>query len=261
MSQVHMLEPRETKGSFVLPVGILWEGRRYREIRLREMTGEEEDILASEMPVETKFATILANCTEGFMGDGAPERVTPSLMMRLPLTDRNYALICLRILSVGKYLEMKVKCPKCGWDQHRSLDLTKLEVQPLVDKPLVVTLGSGRRVGYRIATSEDSKWGSAAALALKLERPSVSILLGMFLDSLDSEVLSKDMKHLSETMKRLKGLSFSERSEIREYANSLGGDFDRTLEFECEGTVGGEECRNVWKLELEVGVDFFYPRE
>lgn len=247
----HYLEPRPTTGTFTVPIGFLHNGKRYREVMLKEMTGDDEDIIASDSPSEVKFASIIANCLTGFVEEGAPERLTASQLLSLPLIDRNYILVGLRVLSIGRMYKFKAECPGCGSIEEREQDLMDLAVTSLSDKPWSFTLSTGRKVTVGVATGHDARWITQATKKLGLKAPSASIFTAATLTAIDDIPLSKDLGKIQETITRMKQLTLNERAEIREYALSLGGDFDRTMEIECS------KCGQEFKYELTIGEGFF----
>jgi len=271
---------RSTVRNFTLPIGYLHNGVRYREIVLSEMTGSDEDVMASEMNDEMKYATIIAARCKGFIGEGAPTAINVSQAMTLPIPDRNYIMICLRVLTAGEMYHIKVKCPKCEHQFKVHQDLTKLEVFPLTDKPMTFELRTGRKATAKIPTSYDVQWitGFMKKLGIKANP---SVLTVMFIESIDvehpgptnttnpedillvHEPISHDLKDAKKVYSFMQSLVMTERDEIRDYVKSLGGDYDKTLIITCitHPDYSGEGCGYEFTEQLSVDASFFYQRE
>ena len=103
-------------GVFTLVGGYLDDdGEIHREIRLRSMSGDEEDMLGNQgIHILERMGTILSSCIER-LGTITDKGKIAQAVSRLPLGSRTHALVCLRRVTHWKrtkdIYEMDVRCP------------------------------------------------------------------------------------------------------------------------------------------------------
>jgi hypothetical protein len=168
-------------------------------------------------------------------------------------------MVCLRRLSFGDLLKVKVVCPqsKCKYEDRVTVHLGKLEVKPFVEQSMHLKLASGTEVELRIATGQETQWMRKVAKRLKLteDKIPVSLMMARFIAKLNGEVFSLDEVQGNKVIGWMQKLTMRERAEIRAYMESFKGSIDRTLEIECPS------CGHNYKTPMEFGVDFFSLKE
>lgn len=120
-------------------------------LHVRRMTGEEEQIIASQKYAKegVLIDKIFRNCIS--------ESIDPSKLLTL---DRTYLLIFLRGISYSPEYEVQVKCPSCSASFSYSIDLSSLEFDYCKDDfgpaNLLGELPiSGIKFNYKLSTGAD----------------------------------------------------------------------------------------------------------
>jgi hypothetical protein len=125
------------RGEYTLPCGYVdAEGKVHRKVILREMSGEEEDLMDDdEVSVSERHSRILAACCEklGTVDDKKiiGSAISDTLERGLPITssDRIAMLLYLRRCSVGEVYKFSRRCPRCGYmNKGKILDLRTIEI-------------------------------------------------------------------------------------------------------------------------------------
>lgn len=256
------------QSAFTLPGGIrLADGRLAKDVEFREMTGEEEDILADmrrEHGKKGKFAKhfsqrfteILSRCTVrlGDMsradGTSSPSFFEAAWAGALSL-DRAFAIIRLRGVSLGEKYVFSAKCDECEHEMKRlTLDLAALEVQPIPDECQGVEFidevcPSGLKVRWRMLTGKDEPRIDETMDRRKADF--VSALLYLRLVSVNDEPV--EFEHV-------KKMSTRDRRFLVQQFDVKEGGIDTDIENVCE------ECSASFWTKLNVGnVNFFFPSE
>ena len=149
------------RGRYPLPCGYVdGRGNAHRYVTLRELSGEEEDLMDDdEIPVTERMSRVLAACTEKIGSIENKEEITQAISDTLtqpgalPLTssDRIAMMIYLRRVSVGDAYRFERRCPSCGFmNTKKQLDLRTIKIDQVpedrVNKRRVeVTLPRSRR--------------------------------------------------------------------------------------------------------------------
>jgi len=223
-----------TNGAFDLPVGLLVNGTRYRRVVLTELTGEDEDTLASEsMTFSDKLQVILPRRIQTFL-DGGPEKVTSAQVASLPAIDAEYIIVCLRRLTFGDTITFPATCPKCGHSQKQDADLSEVELEPLAEISYEVALPTGIQAKIRIPTVSDYAWVQGAIKRLKFREPNVTMMMVRFIEALNGVPLSRDLAQVKKTYQTVQELSIKDRSFLRDYFAKMGGSFDQVFEVTCD---------------------------
>ncbi|WP_437594122.1 hypothetical protein [Sorangium sp. So ce1000] len=115
-----------------LPIGYTdEEGRHYKTVVLRKMTGKEEAILADKRNQRNggKLVTeLLHSCTVRF---GDMPKNGPSVIENMYSADRNFLLLKLRNITFGSELSARYTCSSCDEIIHVTEDLDELPVRTL----------------------------------------------------------------------------------------------------------------------------------
>ncbi|MEU5425160.1 hypothetical protein AB0H73_06075 [Streptomyces olivoreticuli] len=124
-----------------LPVGATINAQLVRAAEVRELTGEDEEALAS---VSTNTLRFFSKVLErGFVsvGDTKP---SPELTKSLYVGDRDALLLAIRRVTFGSELEMTgVSCPGCHASVDVTIDLATVPERGLPEGPHTVQLRGG----------------------------------------------------------------------------------------------------------------------
>lgn len=237
--------PAAATSVFTLPAGYLDEnGQVHREIVVREMTGYEEDILASGADALKKLNEIQARCLMR-IGEISDKERMPKIVRDLPVGDRIFLLIAIRRVTLGDAYPFTFRCPKCSHEAQMSLDLASLEVRGLED-PAVrtkeVALPSGRTAVFHIPTGRDEERFSSPSSDTSLLTRAVLLRL----DTINGKPVS---------LADVKALPSRDLQALRREYEKFDVGVDTTIEIECPS------CFEEFKTEMEIQPSFFFPSE
>ena len=236
--------PRSSVDEFELPCGYLDpDGNLHTSITIREMTGEEEEILAARnMPSNRKINSILARCTKslGPYSGSSVEKVIPELTQG----DRIYLLISIRRVTLGDEMPFVTKCPQCEQEARFVLDLSDLEVKGMQD-PKVRTYKvqlpkANKEVVMKVLTGHGE---DAIGKASSRGRDMITTAIFARIDSIDGK---------PPTMADLKKLSLVDRNFLRNEWEDHEGGVDTTVEIDCPS------CGNEYETELDISQQGFF---
>jgi len=237
------------EGSVTLPCGYVdGDGELHDIAHLRELTGEEEDILAApKVAGSEKMTRILGNCLVKLGGIDNPGR---KVARGLTIGDRTVLLLALRSVSLGSVYPFRVKCPSCGHGFHTGVSLDKLEITVMSDKKLrthELTLPSGRRAVLKVMTGEDE-----ADLEKKKGQFSKSDVLSLSIMARLKSLNGEEKISVSD----VKSLTFRDRKAIRNWFQKVEGGVNTDIDVDCES------CSFEFQTVLDIGQsDFFFPKE
>lgn len=136
------LKEKPEQGIFVLPAGyVLSDGTRHQIVKLRQLTGREEEMILDagvvadgninnnkNNNVVTVLTHILANCIESI---GPMREVNEDVVRQLVICDRDYLLLKLRQITFGDRIDAQVQCPNesCGKPLHINFNLKDIKVE------------------------------------------------------------------------------------------------------------------------------------
>lgn len=252
LSEKDLMDPAQSSVlSFELPAGVLGEdGEVHTTAIVKEMTGYEEDILASpRMKVHEKIQLILERCTERIgsyhQGMGNWSKIVKSL----PVADRSLLCIKIREASLGNMYAFAVECPHCKHRSTQQLDLDSLVIQGIKNKKERVWKNTfpkcKKTYTAKIMTGEEedkiakidmsgSDVGSLIFMSRLLEIGGVSPV----------------------TLEMVKSLPFIDRSFLRKDIANHEGEIERLIDSGCP------KCGNDFQTELDLGgPGFFFPSE
>lgn len=236
--------PKSTLGIFELPCGYLdGAGVLHTEIQIHEMTGAEQDLLSSKhMSPAQKFNELLVRCIDR-IGPISDKEKLNTIVRQLPVGDRVYILLMIRLVSISDDYVYEATCPECKDHRNYTVMLSSLEKTPMplpLQRVYEVKLPSGKTAKFRTSTGEDEE--KSAKLEKDADKMSKSVL--MRLDTLGGEPA---------TLESVKAMSWKDRLAILEEFNKVEGGVDTTLETTCPA------CSAEFETELEVGAGFFFP--
>lgn len=122
-----------------LPCGILHNEEVYDKVRVKEITGKQQNYLMDmELVVDNlgHVPKLLLELTEEYQtAEGKPlDMEVKEAMWKLPTEDVECILIKIREATYGAKMSLPVQCPHCGKEQNKRLDLDKLEISSLKNK-------------------------------------------------------------------------------------------------------------------------------
>jgi hypothetical protein len=268
MTEAQVREPKSTVGLFTLPCGYLdSDGVLHTEVLLREISGKEEDMLASKkVPDQKKMNQLLIACIERLGSISDRERIAAAVP-ELLVGDRVFLLIAVRRTSLGDDYPYKDQCPSCEKESLMSIDLASIEVAPMPEPtkrifdarlpskvatriwadtgelpPAEKTNPTGPTVRFRPVTGRDEeKFGQVLNKDDALSK------------SLQARIELLDGK--PPTVDDLQALSLTERQYLRdEIFDRADGGVETTLDVTCP------KCGHDYTRELEIGqMGFFFP--
>jgi hypothetical protein len=248
---------------FNLPVGYIDPtGKVHRHIILREMLGDEDDMLGNaDLPIGERCSGVLAACTEK-LGDITDKNIirkaiSDDLEAGLPLTeqDRIAAMIFLRRASVGDTYKFERDCPRCGKKaENRVVDLRtlKIDTAPSPEKRRVkVELPrSGKVAVVKVLTAK----GALEVGRLRPDQKDLkSLAIAVRVESLDGKPLGDAYSALA----HIKALPQEDRNLIRKVYNAMETFVETDIDVECRNPM----CRYKWQFPLDVGQGFFLDLE
>lgn len=135
MATLWKIDPESNLIEVRVPTGLLVNENCLDLILLQELTGEEEDILASKsIPALRKMSMVLTNCIRQ-IGDITDRNVIRAAVDDLPSGDRQALIIALRRLSLenGHMYEMQARCDNCSKETGVTADLDSYPVDMPAD--------------------------------------------------------------------------------------------------------------------------------
>lgn len=222
------------------------------KVFIRPMVGQDEMILTAPRNAKTNKATemIFSSCLRD-------KSINPEALLSV---DRTYLFIFLRGISYGNLYEIKVSCEECQHTFDYQVDLN-LKVnycaEDFSDVNLVKTLPtSGYTFKYKLSTGKDE--GEINFYNNKINKNTdASNDVFFYRASLLIDWIGKDDNKLvdkSSIKQLLKQLSVNDVNYIRNVLNNPPFGVDTLLSIPCPS------CYYENKLELPMGVNFFFPR-
>jgi len=122
-----------------LPCGVVHEGQVYDQVRVKEITGKQQNYLIDMELVQGGFGHVpklLEDlCSELYTKEGLQISIPPKeLIWKYTASDIELMLIKIREETYSPALALPTVCPHCSKQQMKKIDLDKIEVRPLADK-------------------------------------------------------------------------------------------------------------------------------
>jgi len=268
------------RGFYDLPCGLITDdGVAHRTVVLREMTGEEEDMMDDdELLVHDRTTGVLAACCEkiGTIDDKTTirEAIGGNLKSGHPLTsaDRIAMLIYLRRVSVGDMYHFERRCPRCGYvNKGKHLDLRQLKIsrvpsERVAKRRVKITLPrSGREAVVRVLTGDqehkitglriNQKDLRSAAILARLESISVEQpeLDGEGKPTGKAKMVQQLLDEPQRDMAIVKALPALDRDYLRRVYDAMEAEVDTKVEVVCSGRI----CNAEFSFPLDLGQAFF----
>lgn len=231
--------------SFKLPCGYLDEdGNLHTDVDVREMTGEEEEILAAKnMAVMKKMNKILSRCTTA-IGSITDPRQIEAIIPDLTQGDRVYLLFAIRRVSLGDDFPFTTQCPQCEQKSNLTVNLSELAIKEMADPKLrtypVELNKSHKKVTMKVLTGRGEDSISKAATVGK-DIISVAMLARM--EAIDGRPA---------TLADLKALPLSDRNQLKDEWQEHEGGVDTEVDIQCPA------CDNEYKADIDIASQGFF---
>lgn len=219
--------------TFTLPSGI--------EAELKEMTGQEEELLTNQRLLRSGDAInlVIKNCLVRL---GDETSVTTKHVEDLLSGDRLFLLVKLRQISLGDSVDLELQCTNavCKNRNYLSIDLEGLETTSYTEeREFAFTLPASKQV-VKFTHLDGNKEKRLAAL----KEPNISSAMMMRIVSVDGKPPSK---------KILADMSMRDRSALRMEMSRVDAGIDTTVDCDCE------QCGTKLKTRLEAEPAFLFP--
>lgn len=222
-------------------------------IELKYMTASEEDILTT--PSLIKQGIVLDKLFQALI-------VTPIKYNDLIGADKDAIMVASRILGYGKLYEATCTCPECTKESKVSFDLTQLNEKEFdIDKVEMIAANefkfilptTNREVTFKLLTHGDEKKIQLDLENLKKTNKSgiskdLTTRLKSIITSIDGDTNKTSIIHFVDNE-----LFAQDSRALREHIKTISPGIDFNMDFTCQ------ECQYEGKLNLPVGVDFFWP--
>lgn len=245
--QNQIQDAKSSVNIFELPCGYLdRDGTLHREVKVREITGHEEDMLANpKMATGAKINGLISQCIER-VGTVTDRGMLAEVVKGMTVGDRLFAIFAIRRVTVGDLYTFEAKCPKCDAVGPYTVDLSELELKAMEDpykRLYTVKLPkSGLEVSYHPMTGHDE---AKLAQLDKKKTDSLSLSIAVRIDSISGEKPS---------LAKVKGLSMADRMFLRGDFDKHEGGVNTEVELDCPS------CSETFKQDLDVGQpSFFFP--
>lgn len=242
-------EAKSIAGGYELPTGYIDEtGALHKDIVVTEITGEEEDILASKkMPVHQRMETILQRCITSIGTIQREGNTNWSRVIRdLHVSDRLFAIIKIRTVSIGAPFRFKTACMVCQEQFDQVVSLDDFRIGGLKDPAARSWKGTLPRSGkaYTAKVQTGAEEAKLASIAKSDDMLSLAIVARLVeLDGLQPV-----------TLPMVKKLSLADREHLRTDFQSREGDIDNKVDVECP------HCSANFKTEIDIATpSFFFP--
>lgn len=241
-------DPKSTQGVFDLPCGFLdAQGQLHSDVVVRELTGEEEDLLGSrQMGPFQKYNELLVRCTTR-IGSITGRSEIANAVRNLPIGDRIFILMALRRVSIGDEYALEVECdnPECKSKRTYTVSLADLTVKKMPEpnrRLYDVTLPSGATARFRISTGLDEE------RAMRMDKAEDALSKAMLMRL---ELLNGAPPQLAD----VKAMKWKDRRALRDAWDKVEGGIDTSIEIQCS------DCGKEFKREVQIDSNFFFPSD
>lgn len=261
--------PKTTEGSYRIPGGALIVDpagdELYNVAHLREMLGDEEDLLANDTITFTeRMHRIIGRCitklSSTYPQTAGKEVVDPAILTKttdkMLMSDTNTLLVRLRQVSLGDTYRFRIRCPirDCRKEQTKVFDLSKFEIEPMKGDPFLrvrqFTTRAGDLVVWHMLTGADERRLDSdeeyTGKHNKSDKEKATLALMARVKTINGEPVSKE---------RLKKIPMLDRIKLRKEFDDEGG-MDMKIKVRCRA------CGAEFERDIPIGgEDFFTPSE
>jgi hypothetical protein len=237
--------PHSTTGEVELPCGWIHEGAHLTKAVVREISGHEEDMLASDKvkPI-TKLTELISKCVIK-LGDITDRELISRAARELTIGDRAWLILAIRRRTLGDIFPYTETCPNpaCKVKRLYQVNLADLEARKMAD-PLrrlyeAELPGLGKTARFHVMTGADEEEIS------KYQTDLISRALHVRLELIGDRKPSLD---------EVRSLSMRDRDTLRAVIDDVEGGVDTEIEMTCP------ECGMEFSRELDIGQQgFFFP--
>lgn len=260
---MNLFNAKPNRQVFELPFGVLHDGAWRTKAEIRELSGADEDILASQGDVFMRFNRLISGCLLSV--DGVPGHV---LADHLTAVDRLFILIAIRRVTLGDDWQFESTCPVCKHRERWKFNLSKIETK-IPEQRSMVFEGESFGFAFRgeIQTGKTEAWERDAIK--KFPGCDVSIMLLSRLTSFAGVPIEHDLRGAAKRFKEILD-SFVEvphriRRDIQKQIDEAEGGIDLSIDLVCGDGESLDEktpCKHEWKSAVPLGsADFFRRSE
>jgi len=238
-------DPKSSLGCFDLPCGFLHpDGTLIRSVKVREISGIEEDMLASKKtPPSKKMNELLSGCTLAIGNITSPDEVR-KCVSQLLLGDRVFLLLSIRRVSLGDLYPFSEKCPACDTISLFDVDLASLEIK-LMPEPTKRIYETVTPKGTKVRWHPMDGNGEERLAVIQTEQDKITVSLLVRIDMINEAPPSLQV---------IKRMGMAERQAIRDAFQETEGGVDTSIEFECP------KCGHEFKGDIDIRQrGFFFP--
>ena len=236
--------PKASEAVYELPCGYLSpDNILHTEVALREMTGREEDLLASKKtPSNKKMNELYARCIIRLGSLTEPQQIAAAVP-ELLIGDRTFLMFALRRVTLGDEYPFRHRCPSCEKESLYIVDLSEMKIQKMVDPMKRVyegALSNGTTYRFRLLNGRDE---AKLADVVDNERRITQAMVVRLVTLNDRPPIYEAVQSMSSRL----------RNELRAKFEEVDGGVDTEVEMTCP------KCDHQFFTELDVGPGFFFP--
>lgn len=238
-------DPKPGIGTGTLPCGYLTDaGELLTAVWVREITGSEEDMLASpKIKDHRKMGELISRCVMA-IGTVTDRDELTRMVPKLLVGDRVYLFLLIRRVTLGDNYPFKSKCADCSYEGSFDIDLSTMTVKEMAN-PTQRSVEVTTPRGSKVTMSPMDGIREERLSALKNDNDKATLALVSRVTHIDSKPA---------TIGDLKAMPLSERNFLRDQYQDLEGGVDTSLEITCP------DCKAEFKNELDITQRaFFFP--
>lgn len=233
---------------FELPTGYLDENNQnHRSVIVREITGVEEDIMASrKMPIHMRMNKLIENCVLSIGSFKQSMMGWDRVIKSLTASDRLFLILKIRTVSLGALFSFKTQCESCEKYSQQTVSLDDFVVSGIPNPMMRVWKGTLPRSGWTYTAKVQTGFDEDTLAKNKDE----SNLMTLAMMARLVELNGKQPVQMSD----LKSMSLADRQYLREDFEKHEGDIDNEIDIACP------HCGHEFKGSVEIASpNFFFP--
>jgi hypothetical protein len=277
---MHTIEPVSALQSVMLGWGFVGsDGVLHRDALFREMSGDEEDLLADRSSsFVTRTKHIFFNCLQR-LGTIEDRKELLRAVEKLTSSDRMQVMLHLRRISLGDLYKMTVECERCHRESTKHIDLSKVDVKhpEFPEKRIYedslpsgalaeweVMCGSQEEITSKIREYETSTDSKHKRTNKDLEQSRISFAMWMRMISIDGHKFSRsfptDVDGVPvvnmEEIAMIKRMPTRDRLWLRQRIEAVEAGPDLKFEYRCDNP----DCKRLQTATLDISQpEFFFP--
>jgi hypothetical protein len=241
--------------SIELPCGYIHDGELHTVALVREMEGEEEDLIVGKGPAVQRLNAVISNCLVS-LGSIRDKNILRFVPEKLTSQDRMVLIIALRRVTVGDFWDLELICPKegCNCKMHKTFDLRDVAIRPMKDRMArdneLILPKSGKLIKWHVQGAEDEQWLSDVS---KKKEDLLTLQIMSRVYEFDGVKIDRKLK-FKEAKRILKSMKWNDRSALRNEFEKTEADVDTKAEYTCD------DCGYEWETGLDFSQEsFFFP--